>query len=221
MLQKHSGWANINHLFGSSKLSSPIFFSCNSLALWTSLLNTVNSASVRFQLCRLNTSLNQRCLCPVRFYTNISGSRTGVPGLNLPCTECYFCSCTPIQPRKDLFIFFKKWAGWGVCGAWSTLKHPKCGQGTRHNKANCRGWSRNIADLLTLGWLVNMLYHKMDAHAFGIWQILEMTTTGRECVCKEQTREDQTVVICVCILLQNFTYPTQIYRYSAYCGFVQ
>lgn len=33
---------------------------------------------------------------------------------------------------------------------------------------------------LTFGWLVSMLYHRMEAQAFGIWQMLEMTTTGRE-----------------------------------------
>lgn len=36
---------------------------------------------------------------------------------------------------------------------------------------------------LTLGLLVSMLYHKMDAQAFGIWQMLEITTTGKEWVC--------------------------------------
>lgn len=33
---------------------------------------------------------------------------------------------------------------------------------------------------LTFGWLVSMLYHRMEAQALGIWQMLEMTTTGRE-----------------------------------------
>lgn len=33
---------------------------------------------------------------------------------------------------------------------------------------------------LTFGWLVSMLYHRIEAQAFGIWQMLEMTTTGRE-----------------------------------------
>lgn len=33
---------------------------------------------------------------------------------------------------------------------------------------------------LTFGWLVSMLYHSMEAQALGIWQMLEMTTTGRE-----------------------------------------
>lgn len=36
---------------------------------------------------------------------------------------------------------------------------------------------------LTLGLLVSMLYHRMDAQAFGIWQMLEITTTGKEWVC--------------------------------------
>lgn len=30
-----------------------------------------------------------------------------------------------------------------------------------------------------------MLYHKMDAQALGIWQMLEITTTGREWVYRE------------------------------------
>lgn len=34
----------------------------------------------------------------------------------------------------------------------------------------------------TLGLLVNMLYHRIDAQAFGIWQMFEMTTTGSEWV---------------------------------------
>lgn len=38
----------------------------------------------------------------------------------------------------------------------------------------------------TLGLLVSMLYHRMDAQALGIWQMLEMTTTGSEWVCKEK-----------------------------------
>lgn len=38
----------------------------------------------------------------------------------------------------------------------------------------------------TLGLLVSMLYHRMDAQALGIWQMLEMTTTGSEWVCKER-----------------------------------
>ncbi len=36
---------------------------------------------------------------------------------------------------------------------------------------------------LTFGWLVSMLYHRMEAQALGIWQMFEMTTTGREWVC--------------------------------------
>lgn len=38
----------------------------------------------------------------------------------------------------------------------------------------------------TLGLLVSMLYHRMDAQALGIWQMLEMTTTGSEWVCKDR-----------------------------------
>lgn len=37
---------------------------------------------------------------------------------------------------------------------------------------------------LTLGLLVSMLYHRIDAQAFGIWQMLEITTTGKEWVCR-------------------------------------
>jgi len=40
----------------------------------------------------------------------------------------------------------------------------------------------------TLGLLVSMLYHRMDAQALGIWQMFEMTTTGSEWVCKDRTR---------------------------------
>lgn len=39
-----------------------------------------------------------------------------------------------------------------------------------------------------MGLLVSMLYHRMDAQALGIWQMLEMTTTGSEWVCREGTR---------------------------------
>lgn len=40
----------------------------------------------------------------------------------------------------------------------------------------------------TLGLLVSMLYHRMDAQALGIWQMFEMTTTGSEWVCKDRIR---------------------------------
>lgn len=39
-----------------------------------------------------------------------------------------------------------------------------------------------------MGLLVSMLYHRMDAQALGIWQMFEMTTTGSEWVCGEETR---------------------------------
>lgn len=39
-----------------------------------------------------------------------------------------------------------------------------------------------------MGLLVSMLYHRMDAQALGIWQMLEITTTGSEWVCREETR---------------------------------
>lgn len=35
-----------------------------------------------------------------------------------------------------------------------------------------------------MGLLVSMLYHRIDAQAFGIWQMLEITTTGKEWVCR-------------------------------------
>lgn len=45
-------------------------------------------------------------------------------------------------------------------------------------KKKTEGFTRGCC--LTFGWLVSMLYHRMEAQALGIWQILEMTTTGRE-----------------------------------------
>lgn len=43
---------------------------------------------------------------------------------------------------------------------------------------------------LTFGWLVSMLYHRMEAQALGIWQMFEMTTTGREWVCTNGGKMD-------------------------------
>lgn len=57
---------------------------------------------------------------------------------------------------------------------------------TRGHTCSKHGDAGFPAQALTLGLLVSMLYHRIDAQALGIWQMLEITTTGREWVCGER-----------------------------------
>lgn len=63
----------------------------------------------------------------------------------------------------------------GLCG----VPQPPLGSEVSEEKAGCLPED----GALTLGLLVSMLYHRMDAQALGIWQMLEITTTGKEWVC--------------------------------------
>lgn len=65
---------------------------------------------------------------------------------------------------------------------------------------------------LTFGWLVSMLYHSMEAQALGIWQILEMTTTGREWVCI--TGETHVSLFTVYTLIPDIFSDATTWKYS-------
>lgn len=88
-------------------------------------------------------------------------------------------SHVPIGGLVKKFTFYWKWhvypfrweggAWWAALGTVTAPRH--------------REVSGKMGAQLTLGLFVSMLYHRMDAQALGIWQMLEITTTGKEWVC--------------------------------------
>lgn len=83
----------------------------------------------------------------------------------------------PAEHLSDLVPSANGWLGEEI-NVLPKEEYVSCNQG--EGKPGSLAHTRIWAARRTLGLFVSMLYHKMDAQAFGIWQMLEITTTGRE-----------------------------------------